>query len=327
LTERCHTEGILHLALAHHREDQAETVLLRFAHGSGIDGLSGMAALRETGSVRFLRPLLPVGRDHLRTFLREAGQSWVEDPSNQSPAYARARLRGVADILSGEGWSAERATDTARRLGRARSALDLAAADLAARAVEIWPEGCALMRPEPLRDAEEETALRLLSRCLAVVGGSRYRPKLDPVERLYFSLRSGGLERGRTLGGCWIMPWRDGRLLVAREPAAADERAELAPGATIRWDGRFIVRSLSRRPAKVVRLGLHPGAMRSEMRKLPAPVRQTLPAVVSEEDGVFVPRFDFINDSNGPVGLPRPDHAVALFSPQEPFAAFAFVVV
>jgi tRNA(Ile)-lysidine synthase len=327
LTERCHAEGILHLALAHHREDQAETVLLRFAHGSGVDGLSGMAAVRETGSVRFLRPLLPVGRDRLRTFLTEAGQSWVEDPSNQSPAYARARLRSMADILSGEGWSAERAADTARRLGRARSALDLMAAELAALAVDVWPEGCILLRPDLLRDAEDETALRLLSRCLAVVGGSRYRPKLGPVERLYASLRDDVIERGRTLGGCRIMRYRDGRLLVAREPDAADERAELAPGATIRWDGRFMVKSQSSRGAMVVRLGLHPKAMRLEHRKLPAPVRQTLPAVVPVDGEAFVPRFGFPNESNDPAGLPPPEGALALFRPQEPFAAFAFVVV
>jgi tRNA(Ile)-lysidine synthase len=327
LTERCHAEGILHLALAHHREDQAETVLLRFAHGSGVDGLSGMAAVRETGSVRFLRPLLSVGRDRLRAFLNNADQPWIEDPSNQSPAYARSRLRSMAGTLSGEGWSAERAADTARRLGRARSALDLAAAELAALAVDVWPEGCVLMRPDLLRDAEEETALRLLSRCLAVVGGSRYRPKLDPVERLYASLRDCGIERGRTLGGCRIMPYRDGRLLVAREPDAADERAELAPGGTIRWDGRFAVKSQSSRGAEVVRLGLHPEAMRPEHRKLPAPVRQTLPAVVSEDGEVFVPRFGFPNESNDPAGLPPPEGALALFRPQEPFAAFAFVVV
>ena len=123
--------------------------------------------------------------------------------------------------------------------------LKRAAAGLAATAVDLWPEGCVLLRPDLLRDAEEETALRLLSRCLAVVGGARYRPKLEAVERLYFSLRDGGIGRGRTLGGCRIMPYRDGRLLIAREPDAADERAELAPGATIRWDGRFMVKSLS----------------------------------------------------------------------------------
>src|SRR4051794_25508676 len=155
LTDRCHAEGILHLALAHHREDQAETVLLRFAHGSGVDGLSGMAAVRETGSVRFLRPLLSTGRDRLRAFLTEAGQPWIEDSSNQSPAYARARLRGTAEMLSREGWSAERAADTARRLGRARSALEIAAARLAAAAVDLWPEGCVLLRPDLLRDTED----------------------------------------------------------------------------------------------------------------------------------------------------------------------------
>ena len=327
LTERCHAEGVLHLALAHHREDQAETVLLRFAHGSGVDGLSGMAAVRETGSVRFLRPLLSIGRDRLRAFLNDAGQPWIEDPSNRSPAYARARLRGMAEVLSGEGWSTERAADTARRLGRARSTLDLAAARLAAQAADVWPEGCVLLRPDLLRDAEEETALRLLSRCLAVVGGARYRPRLEPVERLYRSIRDGEMPRGRTLGGCRIMPYRDGRLLVAREPGAAGERAELAPGATIRWDGRFMVRSRSLRGAEVVRLGLHPEAACVQLRKLPAPVRQTLPAVVPEDGEVFVPRFDLSNESNDPAGLPPSDRAVALFRPQEPFAAFAFVVV
>jgi tRNA(Ile)-lysidine synthase len=327
LTERCHAEGILHLALAHHREDQAETVLLRFAHGSGVDGLSGMAAVRETGSVRFLRPLLSTGRERLRAFLTEAGQPWVEDPSNQSPAYARARLRGMAEVLSGEGWSAERAADTARRLGRARSALEAAAARLAATALDLWPEGCVLLRPDLLGDAEEEVALRLLSRCLAVVGGARYRPKLEAVERLYLSLRDGGIGRGSTLGGCRIMRYRDGRLLITREPDAADERADLTPGITVQWDGRFMVKSLSARSATVVRLGLHPQVASQELRKLPAAVRQTLPAVLREDGKVFLPRFDFLNDYNGCDGLSAPVQAAAQFRPQEPLTASAFVVV
>jgi tRNA(Ile)-lysidine synthase len=327
LTERCHAEGILHLALAHHREDQAETVLLRFAHGSGVDGLSGMAAVRETGSVRFLRPLLSTGRDRLRAFLIEAGQPWIEDPSNQSPAYARARLRGTAEMLSGEGWSAERAADTARRLGRARSALEIAAARLAAAAVDLWPEGCVLLRPDLLRDTEDETALRLLSRCLSVVGGARYRPKLEAVERLHLSLREGSIGRGRTLGGCRVLQYRDGRLLIAREPDAADERTDLTPGATIPWDGRFAVKSQSAHSATVVRLGLHPQVASPQLRKLPAAVRQTLPAVVREDGEVFLPHFNFFNDYNGRDGLSAPLQAAAVFRPREPLTASAFVVV
>ena len=75
------------------------------------------AAVRETGAVRFLRPLLSIGRDRLRAFLTEAGQPWIEDPSNRSPAYARARCAAWPRFCRGEGWSAKRAADTAR-LGR-----------------------------------------------------------------------------------------------------------------------------------------------------------------------------------------------------------------
>jgi tRNA(Ile)-lysidine synthase len=327
LTERCQVEGILHLALAHHRQDQAETVLLRFARGSGVDGLSGMAALRETGAVRLLRPLLSIAPDHLRAFLTEAGQPWIEDPSNQSQAYARARLRGMAEVLAAEGWSAERAADTARRLGRARAALENAVAGLAAATVDIWPEGCVLLRTDRLRDAGDEAVLRLLSRCLALVGGGGYRPKLEAVERLHHSLREGGIGRGRTLGGCRLMPYRDGRLLIAREPDAAVERLDLPPGATIRWDGRFTVKSLSRHHATVVRLGLHPEVASTELRKLPAAVRQTLPAVLREDGAALLPRFDFLNDFKDQEGLSRPAPAAALFRPQEPLTASAFVVV
>jgi len=123
------------------------------------------------------------------------------------------------------------------------------------------------------------------------------------------------------------MPYRDGRLLIAREPDAADERAGLTPGATIQWDGRFTVKSLSARSATVVRLGLHPQVTSPELRKLPAAVRQTLPAVLREDGEVFLPRCDFLNGYNGCNGFSNPAQAAALFRPQEPLTASAFVVV
>ena len=60
-----------------------------------------------------------------------------------------------------------------------------------------------------------------------------------------------------------------------------------------------MVKSLSARSATVVRLGLHPEVAPPELRKLPAAVRQTLPAVLREDGEVFLPRFDFLNDYNG----------------------------
>ena len=65
----CRDAGVLHLLLAHHLDDQAETVALRQARQSGPDGLAGMAAVRELKGSRLLRPLLSVPKDRLRATL------------------------------------------------------------------------------------------------------------------------------------------------------------------------------------------------------------------------------------------------------------------
>src|SRR5262249_20106992 len=83
--------GVLHLALAHQQEDQAETLLLRLARGSGLDGLAAMAPIAERMGVRLLRPLLSVPRARLRATLVAAPQPWIDDPSNENPAHARIR--------------------------------------------------------------------------------------------------------------------------------------------------------------------------------------------------------------------------------------------
>jgi tRNA(Ile)-lysidine synthase len=101
LEEWCAENGVLHLLLAHHRQDQAETLLLRLARGSGVDGLAGMAAVAERRSCRILRPLLGVAPARLAATLELLAQPWVEDPSNQNPAYARARLRRSLSLLAG----------------------------------------------------------------------------------------------------------------------------------------------------------------------------------------------------------------------------------
>jgi tRNA(Ile)-lysidine synthase len=79
--------------LAHHADDQAETVLQRLLRGSGYQGLCGMAGSVHFGQLRILRPLLDVSRSQLHAFLRSIGQTWREDPSNASDKYLRNRLR------------------------------------------------------------------------------------------------------------------------------------------------------------------------------------------------------------------------------------------
>ena len=82
--------GAHRIALGHTRNDQAETVLLRLLRGSGTLGL---AAIPVSRAGRFIRPLLSIEREDLRTYLRSGGVGWREDSSNRDLRYARNRVR------------------------------------------------------------------------------------------------------------------------------------------------------------------------------------------------------------------------------------------
>ena len=82
--------GAQRIALAHTRNDQAETVLLRLLRGSGSLGL---AAIPVSRAERFIRPLLSIEREELRTYLRSRGVGWREDSSNRDLRFARNKVR------------------------------------------------------------------------------------------------------------------------------------------------------------------------------------------------------------------------------------------
>ncbi|HEV8146519.1 MAG TPA: tRNA lysidine(34) synthetase TilS [Bryobacteraceae bacterium] len=80
------------VALAHTRDDQAETVLFRVMRGSGLSGLAGIHPMTDDGIVR---PLLDVSRAEIIDFLRDRKETWREDASNRDPSFARNRIRGT----------------------------------------------------------------------------------------------------------------------------------------------------------------------------------------------------------------------------------------
>lgn len=83
------------LILAHHRDDQVETVLFRLARGTGIDGLAAMRPVSRPDdlAVPVWRPLLGTTRAELEAYARARGLSWIDDPSNTDPRYRRNWLR------------------------------------------------------------------------------------------------------------------------------------------------------------------------------------------------------------------------------------------
>ena len=85
--------GIDLVLLAHHRRDQAETVLLQALRGAGVAGLAGMPRATERASITWARPWLHRPREAIEKYAREQGHRWIEDDSNGDRRFARNRLR------------------------------------------------------------------------------------------------------------------------------------------------------------------------------------------------------------------------------------------
>src|SRR5258706_8477914 len=81
------------IAVAHHLDDQAETVLFNLLRGAGLEGASGMPASGELGGKRLLRPLLHVPRSAIRDYATEHRLAWIEDESNNDESLTRNFLR------------------------------------------------------------------------------------------------------------------------------------------------------------------------------------------------------------------------------------------
>lgn len=109
------------LALAHHRDDQAETFLLRALRASGVDGLAAMRTHSRLGNAVLWRPLLQQPRSALLQHASTHGLAWIEDPSNQSEAFDRNFLRAQVLPLLRQRWPQ---ADAALAASAARCAQD-----------------------------------------------------------------------------------------------------------------------------------------------------------------------------------------------------------
>jgi tRNA(Ile)-lysidine synthase len=92
------------LMTAHHAQDQAETILMRFLKGSGPAGFQAIQAVRHEDDVPIIRPLLGIVPSDLREYLNEQGITWIEDPSNTDAHYERTRVRQLVQHIKDLGW-------------------------------------------------------------------------------------------------------------------------------------------------------------------------------------------------------------------------------
>lgn len=208
----CAKHGAQYLVLAHHADDQAETLVFRLAKGSGLDGLAGMHPKQKFENIMLVRPLLDVSKADLLALCEKERIPFVCDPSNHAPRFARVRVRHA---LEAEGATRKRLAKTAARLARAQEAL------------EIWTDKAWQERAEKrdnmillsLTDLPLEIVLRLLDRaCACLAPHSPYGPELQKLEIVaqdFIDLCTPF--RRRTLGGVVFTKQPDGRIKLSPE--------------------------------------------------------------------------------------------------------------
>ena len=235
----CAARGLDGLILAHHMEDQAETVLLRLGRGSQWRGLAAMAARRRHENIWLLRPFLDWRRDKLRRW-QDSAHGAAQDPANHDLRFARPRLRASASVLRAAGLTPPQLARAARALGRARAIWD--ASVLRARADLCRQEDCGLWRIDRagFNSLPPPMAQHLLGGLLRPALPRDFYPiRTRQIQGLWQALRAAR-QPAFSLAG-FLLRLRAREILLYREPAAlrALPPLRLRAGEAAVWDGRF----------------------------------------------------------------------------------------
>ena len=229
LTDYCKKHKITTLATAHNAEDNAETFLLRLARGSGVDGLSAIAAESKIDGLKIIRPVLSKTRQELKKILTENKIKWVEDPTNATDKYRRNKLRHALSKVEDGELITKRINETAGNLARVRDYLqtqtelalrhceEVQCTDVAiqkkAGLLRSARNDSATLNFEKLLTFHEEIQFRVLNSIITKLSPLDERPRFESLKRLKSELEKG---KTRTLAGLIFRP-KQGKITIGVE--------------------------------------------------------------------------------------------------------------
>jgi tRNA(Ile)-lysidine synthase len=219
------------LWLAHHQDDQAETLLLALLRGSGLDGLAAMPVRRPLGAGEVVRPLLEVSASALADYAAAAALHWVEDPSNTNTAFDRNYLRHQVLPVLRQRWPAASAT-IARSAAHCAAAIGVLDPIVAGWITEARGQAAGTLSVRALSALEPQPRQAVLRAWLKHAG---FRPpgqrRLAQVSHTLLRARADACPQVKW-EGCELRRYRDDLFALAPLPPPP------TPGIHWQWDGR-----------------------------------------------------------------------------------------
>ncbi|CAJ1951771.1 unnamed protein product [Sphenostylis stenocarpa] len=230
--EVCAQHQIGVLLIAHHADDQAELFILRLSRNSGVLGLAGMPftsqifptytrsnqEVQVNHGILLVRPLLEFSKEDMYKICQGGSKDWVEDPTNQSPLYARNRIRMVLNNFSYSKFKFElQAIISACRI--TRTYVDQIGYSLICNAVIIKDHGYAVIDLQilcPLK-IEDICLMKFLSLVLQFVSQRKRQVRGSAMKLLMDYIRRFPCKNSITAAGCYLCPdpgSRGSRVLV-----------------------------------------------------------------------------------------------------------------
>jgi tRNA(Ile)-lysidine synthase len=238
------------IALAHHADDQAETVLMRMLRGAGVAGLGAMA---ERGPGRIIRPMLQVSHEEILDYVRERRLEFVEDSSNASRSILRNRIRHeLIPMLE-----SEYAPGLARRLaelGGEMQTLDAFVATLAARELDRLMLAPGVLDASRLSTVPEALRNPLLRQFIARTASSLRRFDRSHIDALRYLALEAAPSATLDLPGGWRAEREYQALKLGRRTSRRMDvyRIPLSLDGDTRIDAADLVISASRKVADSV---------------------------------------------------------------------------
>ncbi len=252
---RKHRRNILHqkclklsanLILGHHFDDQAETLFMRMAKNSALDGLSGMNEISSWNGIYILRPLLLYNKNNIQNYAKNKKIQYFEDSSNFNCKFERIKTRLYLNNIKKNIWP--NVSKDLNYFSKLNSNLlkktDYIFETWAKKNIIVHKSGAVRIDYESLKIIFEKSqlfAVRLVGKIIQSVGGKEYPPKRKKTFNLILSLFVNNFKK-KSLGNVNVFSCND-YLFFIRENRNLSFEVSIQENEYYIFDGRFLLTS------------------------------------------------------------------------------------